>query len=84
MARSPQTLAGAAGLAWTEPIEVARGPAHQGPWRMNDSEFHYVDDPTVAVADDGAIAVVNSSFREGKVSLIRLIRGRFDRAASPD
>jgi hypothetical protein len=33
--RSPQTLAGAT-VAWTEPIEVARGPARQGPWRMND------------------------------------------------
>jgi hypothetical protein len=55
--RSSQTLAGAAELAWTEPIEVARGPARQGPWRMNDSEFHYVDDPTVAIDDGGRIAV---------------------------
>lgn len=30
----------------------------------------------LAVADDGAIAVVNSSFRDGEVSLVRLIRGR--------
>jgi hypothetical protein len=57
MARSPQTLTGASGPAWTEPIEVARGPAHQGPWRMNDSEFHHVDDPTVAIDDGGRIAV---------------------------
>jgi hypothetical protein len=55
--RSPQALAGAADLAWTEPIEVARGPARQGPWRMNDSQFHYVDDPTVAIDDGGRIAV---------------------------
>ena len=34
----------------------------------------------LAVAEDGAIAVVNSSFREGEVSLVRLIRGRLDKA----
>ena len=55
--RSPETPAGAAELAWSEPIEVARGPARQGAWRMNDSEFHYVDDPTVAVDDGGGIVV---------------------------
>jgi hypothetical protein len=55
--RSSQTLAGAAELAWTEPIEVTRGPARQGPWRMNDSEFHYVDDPTAAIDNGGRIAV---------------------------
>ena len=32
----------------------------------------------LAVADDGAIAVVNSSFREGEISRVRLIRGRVD------
>ena len=38
----------------------------------------------LAVAEDGAIAVVNSSFREGEISLVRLIRGRVERAASPE
>jgi hypothetical protein len=42
---------------WSEPVEVATGPAYQGVWRQNDSEFHYVDDPTVAVGDGGVIAV---------------------------
>ena len=54
----PQAATGSAGVAWREPIEVGRGPAYRGPWRMNDSEFHYVDDPTVAVDDTGRIAVV--------------------------
>lgn len=54
---SSQTLAGATELSWAGPIEVARGPAERGPWRMNDSEFHYVDDPTVAIGDGGRIAV---------------------------
>ena len=53
----PESPAGAAELTWLEPIEVARGPARQGPWRMNDSEFHYVDDPTVGIDDGGRIVV---------------------------
>ncbi len=42
---------------WGEPIEVDRGQAYRGPWRMNESEFHFVDDPTVARGEDGTIAV---------------------------
>jgi hypothetical protein len=44
-------------VAWQKPILVDRGDAYEGPWRMNRSEFHYVDDPTVEIAVDGTIAV---------------------------
>lgn len=46
---------GATGLAveWSEPVEVASGPAFRGPWRMNDSEFFYVDDPAAVLTDEG-------------------------------
>src|SRR5687767_10422848 len=54
---APAALKSAA-LAWQEPLEVASGRAHAGPWRMNESAFLYVDDASVAVRDDGAIAVV--------------------------
>src|SRR5688572_20985155 len=54
---TPATLK-SADLAWQEPIEVASGRAHAGPWRMNESEFLYVDDASLAVRDDGAIGVV--------------------------
>ena len=30
-------------VTWDEPIEVAAGNAHRGPWRMNRSDFDYVD-----------------------------------------
>lgn len=43
--------------AWSEPVEVASGPARVGDWRQNESEFHYVDDPTVAVDDEGSLAL---------------------------
>lgn len=46
-----------AGIEWQDPVRVAEGEAHQGPWRMNDSDFRYVDDPTVAINDEGVIAV---------------------------
>lgn len=40
-------------IAWQQPVVVATGEGHRGPWRMNESEFHYVDDPTVALSDAG-------------------------------
>jgi hypothetical protein len=44
-------------VTWGKRIEVASGDAYQGPWRMNDSAFHYVDDPTVAINEAGVVAV---------------------------
>ncbi|MFQ6019102.1 MAG: hypothetical protein ACE5KF_13025, partial [Kiloniellaceae bacterium] len=49
--------AGASGVTWEEKIEVASGGAYRGPWRMNESEFHYVDDPTVAINEQGFVGV---------------------------
>lgn len=46
-----------ADIRWQAPLTVARGAAELGPWRMNDSRFHYVDDPTVAWSEAGDIAV---------------------------
>lgn len=43
---------------WNDAIDVAIGDAHAGPWRMNESEFHYVDDPSVAMREDGSVGVV--------------------------
>lgn len=44
-------------VSWTGIIEVASGEAYQGPWRMNESDFRYVDAPTVAI-DREAVAGV--------------------------
>lgn len=44
-------------VEWGPPIEVASGGGERGPWRQNQSQFHYVDDPSVALVD-GAAAVV--------------------------
>jgi len=43
-------------LGWRK-IEVASGGGFRGPWRMNESEFHFVDDPTVALSDESIIGV---------------------------
>ncbi len=48
----------ASGVEWESPVEVASGEAYRGPWRMNDSNWDFVDDPAVALADDGTIGVV--------------------------
>ena len=45
------------GVVWEQKIEVAAGGAHRGPWRMNDSEFHYLDDPTVAITENSVVGV---------------------------
>ncbi|TXK64536.1 sialidase family protein [Alkalisalibacterium limincola] len=45
-------------VAWQEPQVIASGGGHQGPWRMNESDFDYVDAPTAAIDASGTIAVV--------------------------
>jgi len=42
---------------WQDPVEVATGEAYQGPWRMNESDFRYVDAPTVAMDETGRVGV---------------------------
>jgi hypothetical protein len=51
-------LGQAPGISWESAVEVAAGDAHRGPWRMNQSEFLYVDDPSVAMDAAGGIGVV--------------------------
>jgi hypothetical protein len=46
------------GILWTEKSEITSGEAYQGPWRMNDSDFRYVDAPSVDLNDNGDIGVV--------------------------
>lgn len=57
MGAATPALAGSAAIAWDEPIEVVSGDAFHGPWRMNRSQFLFVDDPTVAVGEKGDIGV---------------------------
>ena len=47
-------------VTWDQRIEVASGQAYWGPWRMNESEFHYVDDPTVATNEQGVVGAPGS------------------------
>ena len=44
-------------VKWDEKIEVAAGSGYRGPWRMNESEFDYVDDPTVAITEQSFVGV---------------------------
>jgi hypothetical protein len=45
-------------ITWQPAVEIAAGRAERGPWRQNDSRYDYVDDPSVAIGDDGSVAVV--------------------------
>ena len=44
-------------LNWRPVIEVAAGQGERGAWRQNESRYDYVDDPAVAMTDDGAVMV---------------------------
>jgi hypothetical protein len=52
------TPANAGDIAWQPPLEIATGAGVRGPWQQNDSRYDYVDDPSVAIAEDGAVALV--------------------------
>jgi hypothetical protein len=44
-------------VMWAESIEIASGGGQRGPWQQNDSDYDFVDDPTVALSADGVTAV---------------------------
>jgi hypothetical protein len=54
------------GLVWQGGTEIAVGGAERGPWRQNESRYHYVDDPAVAIDERGEVAVawVNQARRD--------------------
>ncbi len=45
-------------MRWDEPVEIASGNAYRGPWRMNESNFDFVDDAAVAVWGEDRIGVL--------------------------
>jgi hypothetical protein len=51
------TRSDSSGVVWGERIEIASGSSHKGPWLMNESDFRYLDDPTVFVDATGNCAV---------------------------
>ena len=52
------TTLASADFGWAERIRVTEGPAEVGPWRMNASDWNYVDDAAVALGGDGTRSVV--------------------------
>lgn len=66
------------GVSWSEPLEVASGPAEIGPWEMNESEWDYVDDPTVVFDPEGGVAL--AWVDEGRKDVLLQ---RFDAAGEP-
>lgn len=56
LALSPPIFAGP--LSWQGSLEIASGRGERGPWQQNDSRYDYVDDPAVAIDDQGEISVV--------------------------
>jgi hypothetical protein len=52
------SAAAAEPVSWHGNTEIAAGAGTRGPWRMNESRFDYVDDPSVALDERGDAAVV--------------------------
>ena len=65
-------------IEWQEPVTVAQGEAYRGPWRMNASDFRYVDDASVAINDHGEVVVVWADQTEQAIFL-----QRYDRKGQP-
>lgn len=49
--------AAGAPIAWYGTTEVARGLGERGPWRQSQSRYDFVDDPSVALGQNGEAAV---------------------------
>ena len=64
--------------SWRPRIEIARGEAVRGPWKQNDSDFRYVDDPAVQLAGDGDAIVAWVDQKKKDVFL-----GRWSREGRP-
>lgn len=54
---APVPAATGAALTWQDSIDVTHGRGEKGPWQQNDSRYDYVDDPTVAIEEDGTVDV---------------------------
>lgn len=54
---APRQAAPPNDVKWNEKIEVASAGGHRGPWRMNESDYDYVDDPTIGLNEQGSITV---------------------------
>jgi len=71
------------GLVWHPVVEVAHGPAEQGPWRQSGSRYDYVDDGTVAIDGDGGLAVAWVDQARKTVLLQRFTAGGGPRFTQP-
>lgn len=45
-------------LRWQSPVDIATGGGTKGPWQQNESNFDYVDDPSIALDRDSNAHVV--------------------------
>ena len=59
-------------LEWTSPVELARGAGVRGPWQQNESRYDFVDDPALALRDDGSMVAAWVDQRRKAVRVQRL------------
>jgi len=78
----PAAASDAPALRWASPEAIAEGDAWQGPWRMNASDFRYVDDPTVAMDSTGRLAI--AWVDQARQDVLLQLRSADGRAHTPE
>jgi hypothetical protein len=71
-------------IVWQGVEEIAAGRGEKGPWRQNDSRYDYVDDPAVAIDDQGNMAVVWVDQKRKDVLFRRIASGGPRQAMRPN
>src|ERR671915_52047 len=80
----PAARAGESGrIEWQPTIEVAGGGGTRGPWRQNESRYEYVDDPSVAISEDGTVSLVWVDQAEKDVFYRRFAADGSEQLAAP-
>ncbi len=65
-------------VEWQERQMVDSSEAYQGQWRMNESDFRYVDDPSVSITQNGQSGLVWADQQEQEIYF-----RRFDENGNP-
>ncbi|MFL6624662.1 MAG: sialidase family protein [Sulfurifustis sp.] len=67
-------------IVWRGAMDIAVGGGEKGPWRQNDSRYDYVDDPTVAIDEQGDVFLAWVDQARKDVFFQRYSAGRLPRA----
>lgn len=71
-------------ITWQAALEVAAGNGEKGPWRQNDSRYDYVDDPAIAINDEGNVVIAWADQKRKDILVRRIAAENAKRAPRAD